>query len=336
MYDGVPEDYSEHLQIVGQELMSGSLDKVGAVIRLVRLGWSHEEAHAAVGEISEQVETTKKLIRDAARVLDDSPSGQARASGRLREAGFSGSDASQIVVHLNEHRHQNAGRHRDMVMAIRQGKLNRQQAVEKLLAYGLDPLNANTKVDVATDSSTHWASEWFTLTLAIAVAALINVVAICVYMVNDVVDWLGLVLIGFVAFTMLALFWAWRNHRFWQDWTLLYQSQRECPRSCNPIVMLAEGKGRRAAIMTSMEWGMSRHAASELVRVHGDFNVGIYRSWIVMGTAILLISLASSIYCVTQEPEHLVLISILEIVMSAMSAFMIAKGIQGRHLFRKQ
>lgn len=336
MYDGVPEDYNDHLQSVGKEILNGSLDKVGAVIRLVRLGWNHEEAHAAVVEIVEQVETTKKLLRDAARVLDDSPSGQARASGRLREAGFSGNDADQIVAQIKIRRDQSAGQSAELIAGIRQSKLNRAQAVEQLVVRGMDPLNANIKVDVATDSASHWASEWFILTLAISIAAMVNVVAICSFMLNEVLDWLGFVLIAFVGVTMLALYWSWKNHRFWQDWTLLHQSQRDCPRSCNPIVMLAQGKGRRAAIMTSMEWGMSRHAASELVRVHGDFNVGIYNSWIIVGVSILLISLASSIYCVIHEPQHLVLITILETVMSTISAFMICKGIQGRRNFAKQ
>src|SRR5262245_53742717 len=99
MHDDLPEEYSAHLHEVGQGLMNGTLDKAGAVIRLVRRGWDHEEAHAAVAEVAEQIETTKKLLRDAARVLDDSPLGQARAAAKLKEMGLSETEAQQLVRH---------------------------------------------------------------------------------------------------------------------------------------------------------------------------------------------------------------------------------------------
>jgi hypothetical protein len=336
MYDSAPEEYSDHLQSVGREMLNGSLDKVGAVIRLVRLGWSHEEAHAAVSEIAEQVDTTNKLIRDAARVLDDSPSGQARASGRLREAGFTGEYADQLVQNWQEHRHQSADHQRDMIIAIRHGRLQRNQAVEHLTSQGLDAMHANIKVDIATDSSTHWANEWFKLTIIVALAAVINCVAIGLSLMNNVFDLIGIALVALLACTCVAFYYTWQNQRFWQDWTLLHQAQRDCPRSCSPIVMMAESKGRRAAIMTSMEWGLSRLAASEMVREQGNQHADIYKSWIYMGIAILTVSLVGSIFVAIYEPEHLVLITILETVMSIMSGFMIYKGLIGRAAFRKQ
>ncbi|HMP18175.1 MAG TPA: hypothetical protein PKD72_14215, partial [Gemmatales bacterium] len=264
MYDSAPEEYSQHLQIVGQEMLNGSLDKVGAVIRLVRLGWSHEEAHAAVNEIAEQVETTNKLIRDAARVLDDSPSGKARASARLREAGFSGNHAEQLVQHLTEHRQQSASRQRDMIQAIRRGKISRAEALEQLVSQGMDPIYANLKIDMATDSCTYWSAQWYKLTLVVAICAGMSVLAIASFLTQEIFDWIGLLLLALLACSSIVLYWAWQNHRFWQDWTLLHQSQRDCPRSCSPFVMLAENKGRQATVMTATEWGLPRMAATEL------------------------------------------------------------------------
>lgn len=335
MYDGLPEDYSEHLENVGQELMNGSLDKVGAVIRLVRMGWNHEEAHAAVTEIVEQVETTKKLLRDAARVLDDSPSGQARASARLREAGFSSNDASYLVNHLNQQRHVAVGRVRDVLRAIRQGKLGRLQAVEQLTGRGMENNLASTIIDVYTDSATHWSGEWFGLSIALTVGAILTTIGVSTIMFHELFSLLGLVLVVFLVIPLAVLGWSWKNWRFWSDWSMMHQSQRECPRSCSPMVMLSEGKGRSATTLTAMEWGLSRDSATELVRRRGDLNKRAY-TWITMtGIAFVVLALSSSIYSLLAVPGQILSIAMIDSVMAAVGGVLLYRGIKGWRCFAK-
>lgn len=335
MYDGLPEGYSEHLQTVGQELMNGSLDKAGAVIRLVRQGWNHEEAHAAVSEMVEQVETTKKLIRDAARVLDDSPSGQARASARLREAGFSTTDASQLVEQLNQQRHVAVGRVRDVLRGIRAGKLGRQQALDQLSTRGMDSSLASTIIDVFTDSATFWSGEWLTLSTALGVGALFTTAAVSILLFAELIGWLGLVLILFIAIPVVILGWSWKNWKFWREWSLIHQSQRECPRSCSPMVMLMDGKGRSCATLTAMEWGLSRDSATEIVRRRAELNVRAF-FWITLtGVAFVALSLVSSIYSLIREPGQFLSIVLIDCVMACVGGFLLFRGIKGWRCFSR-
>ena len=335
MYDGLPEDYSEHLQDVGQGLMNGSLDKVGAVIRLVRQGWNHEEAHAAVTEMLEQVETTKKLLRDAARVLDDSPSGQARANARLREAGFSTSDASQLVHQFTHQRHAALGRVRDVLRGIRLGKLRRGQALEQLTDRGMDNALATTIIDVYSDSAMFWAKEWFTLSLALTAGALLTAILILVMMFSELNSWLGVALGIFLIIPLMVLGWSWKNWCFWRDWTQQHQAERECPRSCSPMVMLMAGKGRCATIMTAMEWGLPRDTAHELVRRRSRLNVRAY-TWIGMtGIAFVALSVGSTIFGLMNEPGNILSIISIDAVMASVGAFLAYRGIQGWRTFTR-
>lgn len=335
MYDGMPEEQSAQLQLVGEELMNGSLDKVSAVIRLVRLGWSHEEADATVADLVEQVETTKKLLRDASRVLDDSPSGQARASARLREAGFSTDDATHLVHQMNHQRHVAVGRVRDVLQAIRQGKLGRLKAVEQLSDRGMEQNLASTIVDVYTDSANHWSSEWLRLSIVLSLGAILTATGVSAMLFHELNSLLGLVLIFFLAIPLFVLGWSWKNWRFWSDWTMIHQSQRECPRSCSPMIMLSEGKGRRSTTLTAMEWGLSRDAATELVRRRCDLNVRAY-VWITFtGLAFAVLSLSSSLYSIVQEPGQFLSIAMIDSVMAAVGGVLLYRGIQGWRCFAK-
>lgn len=335
MYDGLPEDYSEQLQDVGQELMNGSLDKIGAVIRLVRLGWAHEEADAAVSEMVEQVETTKKLLRDAARVLDDSPSGQARASARLREAGFSTLDASYMVQQLNQQRHVAVSRVRDVLRNIRLGKVGRDEAVEQLSSRGMDGLLAGTLVDVFTDSATYWSKVWLQLSVILSTGALLTTLAVGVMMSSQLFSWLGMALVLFLSIPVVVTSWSWKNWRFWDNWSSQHQAQRECPRSCSPMVMLSNGKGRGATILTSMEWGLSKDSATELVRRRCELNIKAY-AWITgIGLSFLLIALASTVYTVLNEPGSLLTIAVIDGIMAAVGVLLMYRGIKGWRCFTK-
>ncbi|HQR05817.1 MAG TPA: hypothetical protein PLN21_03290 [Gemmatales bacterium] len=336
MYDGLPENYSDHLQDVGQELMNGSLDKVGAVIRLVRFGWNHEEAHAAVTEMLEQVETTKKLLRDAQRVLDDSPSGQARASARLREAGFSTNEASNFVQQLNQQRHVAVGRVRDVLRGIRTGKLGRQNAVEQLSSRGMDEYFASTIVDIFTDSATYWSIEWMILSVALCAGALLTTAAVATFSFNELYGWLGVVLGFFITIPILVTSWSWKNWKFWGDWTLINQSQRECPRSCSPMVMLMEGKGRASTTMTSMEWGLSRETATEIVRRRADLNVRAYLWITLMGVAFVTLALGSSIFGLMKDPGQVLSILVIDCIMACVGGVLIYRGMKGWICFSRK
>ena len=336
MYDGLPEDYSAHLQDVGQELMNGSLDKVGAVIRLVRYGWNHEEAHAAVTEMLEQVETTKKLLRDARRVLDDSPSGQARASARLREAGFSTNEASNFVQQLNQQRNVAVGRVRDVLRGIRTGKLGRQNAVEQLTSRGMDEYFAATLVDVFSDSATYWSVEWLILSVALCAGAVLTTTAVVMFMFNELYGWLGVVLGFSLAIPVLVTSWSWKNWKFWGDWTLINQAQRECPRSCSPLVMLMEGKGRSSTTLTSMEWGLSRESATEIVRRRADMNVRAYLWITVMGFTFVTLALGSSIFGLMKDPGQVLSILVIDCIMAGVGGVLIYRGIKGWRCFSRK
>lgn len=335
MYDGLPEDYSEQLQDVGQGLMNGSLDKVGAVIRLVRQGWNHEEAHAAVSEMVEQVETTKKLLRDAARVLDDSPSGQARANARLREAGFSTNDALQLVHQFSQQRQVALGRVRDVLRGIRQGRLGRNQALDQLSGRGLENSLASTIIDVFSDSATFWAKEWFTLSIALCSGALLTAVIVAVSMYAELSGWLGMALGVFVAIPLVVLGWSWKNWKFWKDWTTLHQLERECPRSCSPMVMLMAGRGRSSTVMTAMEWGLSRDTATELVRRRANLNVRAY-FWVgMMGLAFVVLSVGSTIFGLINQPGQLFPLVLIDGVMALVGCFLAYRGYQGWRCFTR-
>ncbi|MFO0815125.1 MAG: hypothetical protein U0796_18080 [Gemmatales bacterium] len=336
MYDGLPDDYNEQLQLVGQELMNGSLDKVGAVIRLVRAGWAHEEADAVVAEIVEQVETTRKLLRDAARVLDDSPSGQARASARLREAGMSAFDADQLVQQLNQQRHVAVGRVRDVLRAIRQGKLGRLQAAEQLTHRGMESHLSSTIIDVYTDSATHWSLEWLRLSIVLTVGAILTSTAVGYFLWSEMASWLGVAVAVFLAIPIVVLGWSISNFRFWRDWSMIHEGQRECPRNCSPMVMLSQGKGRHSTILTAMEWGLGRETATELVRRRADLNVKVYM-WITLSGALFItLALSSAILSLFKVPGEFLSMGIVDSIMAAVGGILAYRGIAGWQCFAKK
>lgn len=336
MYEGLPDDYNEQLQLVGQELMNGSLDKVGAVIRLVRAGWAHEEADAVVTEIVEQVETTRKLLRDAARVLDDSPSGQARASARLREMGMSSDDAEQLVHQLNQQRHVAVGRVRDVLRAIRQGHLGRFQAAEQLTQRGMEPHLASTIIDVYTDSAAHWSTEWLRIACILSMGAVLTSAAVGYFLWSEMASWLGAAVAVFLAIPIMVLGWSIRNYRFWRDWTMIHEAQRECPRNCSPMIMLQQGRGRQSTVLTAMEWGLSRDTAIELVRRRADLNVKVYAWVAISGTLFIVVSLSSAILSLFKAPGEFLSMGIVDSIMAAVGGILCYRGFAGWRCFAKK
>jgi len=335
MFDDLPEQYHTHLQEVGQELMNGTLDKAGAVIRLVRHGWDHEEAHAAVAEVAEQIETTKKLLRDAARVLDDSPIGQARAAAKLQEMGLSEPDSRRLVRHCLEQRQVAAGRLRDVLHRIRRGRLSRTPAVEQLTERGMEPVMASTLVDVFTDTAYHWGHEWLALSTALTAGALATAGVIAGFVPHELLGWLGAALALFVTLPLFVLAWSWRNWRFWRNWTVANLAARECPRSCSPLVMLAQGRGRTAAIVTLTEWGLSREAATELVHRRASLNRKAYL-WIgLIGILFAAVALGTSLFTVLANNGQFLPVTLIGGIMSAVGGALLYRALRGWRRFSK-
>jgi hypothetical protein len=335
MFDDWPDEYTNHLQEIGQALMNGTLDKAGAVLQLVRRGWDHEEAHAAVTEVAEQIETNKKLLRDAARVLDDSPLGQARCAARLQEMGLSEHDSQLLVEHCLKQRHQTAGRLRDVLRRIRHGRLGRTLAVEQLTDRGMESILASTLVDVYTDSAYLWAREWLTLSRILTAGALLTtgVIALCVP--RDLMGWLGASLTLFLVLPLVVLIWSWKNWHFWRRWTLANQTARECPRSCSPVVMLAQGRGRSAATITLTEWGLPRDTATELVNRRARLHRRSYLWIILIGLLFVAIALGTSIITVINEPNRLAPIALIGATMSAVGGALLYRGLRGWRRFAR-
>jgi hypothetical protein len=132
-----------------------------------------------------------------------------------------------------------------------------------------------------------------------------------------------------------VLNWAWKHWTFWRDWSHDYHGERECPRSCSPMIMLKDGKGQSATILTAMEWGLSRETATERIRERCATNRKAYLWVILTGSAFVALSLGSSIYSLIREPSQFLSLALIDLIMCSVGGFLIYRGIKGYRCFKK-
>jgi hypothetical protein len=336
MSEGYPLDYSEHLQEVGHGLLNGTLDRAGAVSKLIRKGWDKEEASAAVAEVAEQVETTKKLLRDAARVLDDTPQGEVRAAARLEEAGFSGNDAKSLVDFFNQQRHQSQGRIRTVVLGLRQRQLSRPNAVRDLAQPGgMDETKAGLFVDILTDTAYYWSRERLILWAALLAGSVASFVVVALFLWHDLLGWLGVALGAFVTIPAVMFGFSLRSFRYWQLWTAVNDGTRLCPKNCSPMIMLSQGKGLQSTVLTCTEWGMAREEAWEIIRQRRLTNLRDHFWLIALGMLLSVVAAGVTLTTVWMDPQELLPIGLLGGAMIAAAGVFLWRGWRGWRRFAR-
>jgi hypothetical protein len=336
MSDDFPLDYDKLLQEVGHGLFHGTLDRPGAISKLVRHGWDREEATAVVAEVAEQVETTKKLLRDAARVLDDTPLGQARAVARVQEAGLSQSDAKSIVDQFNQQRHRSRGRLPFIVQGLHHRHLTRSDAVRALTQpSGMDEIKAGMIVDLLTDSAAYWSREGLVLWTALSAGSMAIFAVIASFLWNDLFGWLGVAAGLFVLVPTLMSIRSWRIWRYWNEWMVRNDGTRQCPRNCTPMNMLAQGKGMHATVLTCAEWGISREEAWEWVGQRRRSNLRDHL-WIVMlGLLLSFVAAGTVISTLIIDMRAALPITLLAGAIGATAGIFIWRGMLGWRRFSK-
>lgn len=336
MSEDFPLDYSKHLQEVGHGLFNGTLDRPGAVSKLVRKGWDREEAAAAVAEVAEQVETTKKLLRDAARVLDDTPLGHARAVARVEEAGLSESDAKSVVDHFTQQRHQSRGRMPFIVQGLRYRHLSRSDAIRALTQpSGMDEIKAGMIVDLLTDTAVYWSREGLILWAALSAGSMAIFAVIASFLWNDLFGWLGIAGGLFVIVPTLMFIRSWRISRYWREWMARNEGTRQCPRNCTPMNMLAQGKGLHATVLTCTEWGISREEAWEWVSRRRRSNLRDHLWIVVLGLLLLLVALGTVIATIIIDARAALPIGLLGGALTSSAAIFIWRGMSGWQRFAR-
>ncbi len=336
MSEGFPLDHSQHLQEVGQALLDGTLDRAGAVSRLIRKGWDQDEATAAVTEIVEQVDTFKKLRRDAARMLDDSPMGEIRASVRLQEAGFSEEAAKTWIDQANQQRHLSQGRFRQVVQGLRHQEMSRTRAVTELTEHGvMDDAKAATFVDVITDTAHYCSKERLIIWSALSAGTLAMGACIVAFLFRDLWGVLGVLTALFVVIPLIMVAKAWRVRNYWDRWMMNNDHTRSCPRNCSPMIMLTQGKGIQSTILTCTEWGFSHEEAAQIVKHRCKQNLRWHLFITAMGVGMIAVAVTAVIVVALLDPHDWLAMSLIGLSQIAAGSIFIWRGIRGIRRFSK-